>query len=155
MLILFLQIIYWCTCRRLGLVLHETLQIEWCQVDLVNPDQHWRWTQCLGPTLCHTVFFKVKYINLVFTNYELVYLQVPGFSWWLQVFLCVLQETLQSRKLLRDFPWTWNKVPAWLLGGTHSQDLLLLPCYCKNLTLGSSPLIESSRILGMFMMYVV
>ena len=42
-------------------------------------DQHWRWIQWLGPALCHTAFFKVKCINLVFTNYLLVYLQVPVF----------------------------------------------------------------------------
>ena len=85
MLILFLQIIYWCTYRRLGLVatslffrvIHETLQIEQCQVDLGSPDQHWKWTQGQGPALCHTAFFKVKCINLVFSNYLLVYLQVP------------------------------------------------------------------------------
>ena len=54
----------------------QTLQIERCQMDLGSPDQHWKWTQGLGPALCHTAFFKVKCINLVFTNYLLVYLQV-------------------------------------------------------------------------------
>ena len=80
-------------------------------MDLVSPDQHWKWTQWLGPALCHTAFFKVKCINLVFTNYLLVYLQVSVFRGDSKSFFVSYMKPYRANhkagSLLRDFPWIW------------------------------------------------
>ena len=59
----------------------------------------------------HTAFFKVKCINLVFTNYLLVYLQVPvlrGDSKSLFVsYMKPYRANHKAGSLLRVFPWMW------------------------------------------------
>ena len=123
-----LQIIYWCTYRRLGLRATSLF---------------FRVIQWLGPALCHTAFFKVKCINLVFTNYLLVYLQVPVFCGDYKSSFVSYRKPYRANPRAGSF--YDNEVPAWLVKWNSQLGSAIL---IQGPDTGSSSLIGSSHVFG-------